>query len=142
MQLGSTAECRAYVEAELDRVVRSRPGWRAAPATVAEYPETATDPPALVWMIRPPEAELWYTLQADLGGCEFLIWFGNHRVGLQGLHWIMRPAVHVSFRDLWPREDPLRWRWRLGDVLTEMIESLSEPQGFATRFDLNTFSAT
>lgn len=81
-------------------------------------------------------------VEGDLGRGEVVIWFGNHQVGVPGLHWVMRPAVHVAFADLHPREDPVGLRFSLRDVLGCMIRSLSLPGSPMTRFEPNSFSLT
>ena len=144
MHFKTREECRKYVEAELDRVVRSRPGWKAV-----QHALTPDDmPDALSWRVAPASssAQAWqdsfYTLEARMTTEEFLLWFGNHAVGVENLHWIVRPAVHVAFKDLWPRDDVLGIRFSLGDVLAEIISSLDMPSHFAMRFPLNFMSAT
>ena len=142
MQFETREECRAYVEAELDRVVRSRPPWQATPSP--QSPVRSVD--ALFWKITPaPEKRWpasWYELEARLDAAEFLLWFGNHQVGAGQLCWIVHPAIHVAFKDLWPRSDILAIRYSLGDVLEEVIRSLESPHQYIMRFDMNTFSMT
>ena len=149
MELRSREECGRYVEGELDRVIRSRPGWSARGATpeysyrCAASRDIAAE--AMAWTILNSGGhygESWYRLEAHLIRQEFLVWFGNHQVGIEGLHWIMRPAVHVAFDDLEPMAEPFRFRFRLGDVLEVMMRSLDKPSSTETRFDLNNFSLT
>ncbi len=99
MLFKTAEECRAYVDAELDHLVQSRPGWHA---------RRCLDVPVrpLSWSLSHDEKDRYdssYTLEACMDHAEFLIWFGNYQVGAEGLHWIMRPAVHVAFEDLTPR---------------------------------------
>jgi hypothetical protein len=54
----------------------------------------------------------------------------------------MRPAVHVAFADLHPRDDPIALCYPLRDVLASMIRSLDLPATVGTRFDLNSQSLT
>ena len=142
MHFKSREECRAYVEAELDRVVRSRPPWQVTPSL--QSPDGPAD--ALSWTITPaPENRWpasWYELEARFGAAEFLLWFGNHQVGAEKLSWIVHPAVHVAFKDLWPRSDVLPIRFSLGDVLEAVIGSLDLPGQHIMRFEMNTFSMT
>jgi len=131
-------ECRAYVDAELDHLVQSRPGWHA---------RRCLDVPVrpLSWSLSHDEKDRYdssYTLEACMDHAEFLIWFGNHQVGAEGLHWIMRPAVHVAFEDLTPRSDKVGLRYTLTDVLNFMIDSRRAPTHAMLRFDMNTFSIT
>ena len=138
MLLKTEKECRAYVEAELEHLVRSCPGWHAG---------RCLDVPVrpLSWNLGRDEIDRcasWYTLEACMHHAEFLIWFGNHQVGAGGLHWIMRPAVHVAFEDLLPRSDDVGIHYTLSDVLSSMIDSLAAPTQAMLRFDMNTFSMT
>jgi len=131
-------ECRAYVDAELDHLVQARPGWHA---------RRCLDVPVrpLSWSLSHDEKDRYdssYTLEACMDHAEFLIWFGNHQVGAGGLHWIMRPAVHVAFEDLMPRSDKVGIRYTLTDVLNFMIDSRRAPTHAMLRFDMNTFSIT
>ncbi len=135
MVIKTDKDCRAYVEAELDHLVRSRAGWHAGRSVWVQAPP-------LSWTLGRDVGEGWYTLEARVDDGEFLIWFGNHQVGAEGLHWIVRPAVHVAFADLWPRSDPLAIRYTLSDVLDYMIASLDAPRPFVSRFELNTESLT
>jgi hypothetical protein len=135
MQLETPEECGTYVEAELRRLGQSQPGWHASRSS--DMPERL-----LTWSIRRGTGEGWYTLEARMVEHEFLIWLGNHQVGEAGLHWIMRPAVHVAFSDLWPRNDPIALRYSLADVLGHMISTLALPGQLVTRFDLNSYSHT
>ncbi len=122
MVIKTDKDCRAYVEAELDHLVRSRAGWHAGRSVWVQAPP-------LSWTLGRDVGEGWYTLEARMDRAEFLIWFGNHDVGAAGIHWIVRPAVHVAFDDLWPRSDPLAIRSdrisrrmhpaRIGDTLAE-----------------------
>ena len=140
-------DCRRYVEGELDRVVRSRSGWFASPAIAHASEPPPTAPRAEVsaaWRIRQGSkaGAPWYLLEASLGDQEFRIWFGNHQVGVAGLSWIMRPAVHVAFDSLTPMERPFELGFSLGDVLEAMIAS-PQGDGFArASFALNTYSLT
>ena len=142
MHFKTLEECRTYVEVELDRVVRSRPPWQATPSP--QSPDRPAD--ALSWTISPaPEKRWpasWYELEARFGAAEFLLWFGNHQVGHQQLSWIVHPAIHVAFKDLWPRPDVLAIRFSLGDVLEEVIGSLELQHQYLMRFEMNTFSMT
>ena len=136
MQLNTDAECRAYVEAQLEILHRSDPRLHRARA-----PDVPIRP--LTWDLgRDPAGSGWYRLEARMDQREFLIWFGNQQVGAEGVHWIMRPAVHVAFDDLWPRSDPLAIRRSLSDVLSWMFASLDAPRGLMMRFDTNTVSLT
>jgi hypothetical protein len=144
MHYETPEECRRYVEAELDRVVRSRPDWMAVP-----NPQMPGDMhEGLSWNLAPASTShpswqaSFYTLEARMRTEEFLLWFGNHAVGAENLHWIIRPAVHVAFNDLWPRNDVLGIRFSLGDVLEVIIGSLDMPSQFLMRFPLNFLSAT
>ena len=142
MHFETAEECRAYVEAELDRVVRSRPPWQATPR-----PRSKDGPAdALCWIITPTPGERWpaswYELEARFGAAEFLLWFGNHQVGIEQLSWIVHPAIHVAFKDLEPQSDRLAIRFSLGDVLEEVIRSLDSPRQYLMRFEMNTFSLT
>ena len=143
MHFPTPEACRTYVEAELDRVVRSR-GWHATTTPPSpDYP--AKD---LSWTISPtpiPKIKWhasWYGLEARLATQEFILWFGNHQVGAEGLDWVLHPALHVLFTDLWPREDILDIHCSLGDVLEVVIRSLELPQQMAIRFEMNTVSVT
>lgn len=136
MQLNTDDECRAYVEAQLQRLVQSNPRLHAA-----RSPDVPVLP--LSWELgRDPPGSGWYILEARMGQREFLIWFGNHQVGAEGLHWIMRPAVHVAFDDLWPRSDPVGIHYSLSDVLARMFGSLDAPPGLGFHFELNNVSLT
>src|SRR5262245_11454835 len=114
MQLDTIEDCRAYVADELRQLVRSHPGWHAGRST-----EAPVRP--LTWNLGREIGEGWYTLEGRMVHREFLIWFGNHQVGAEDVHWIIRPAVHVAFDDLWPRSDSIAIRASLGDVLAYMI---------------------
>jgi hypothetical protein len=140
--LKTETECRRYVEGELDRAVRSIPGWRAPYTGGGFSPEPESAPPLFTWKIHKTDEDSWYTLQARLDTQEFVIWFGNHQAGSISLYWIVRPAVHVSFKDVWPREDPLPLRYCLGDVLAMMIRSIEGPRRFGFCFPMNSFSIT
>jgi hypothetical protein len=135
MQLDTPEACRAYVEVQLQQLTRSHVGWHSGRSTaVPERP--------LTWTVGRGVGEGWYTLEARLADREFLIWFGTHRVGAEGLHWIMRPAVHVAFADLSPRGDPIAIHFSLCDVIAYMISTLSLPQRVVAGFSLNSFSNT
>ena len=138
MRLETPEECRTYAEAEFERLVESRPGWHV---------NRSVFPPAhqLSWDLSRDQGEQsdgGYTIEGKMHDGEFLIWFGNHQVGAGGLNWIMRPAVHVAFEDLWPRSDVLGIRYSLCDVLDLMIQSLSTATPAMLRFDVNTASLT
>jgi hypothetical protein len=135
MKLASADECCVYVESQLDALVRSNGRIHAA---------RSTDVPGrpLTWRLgSDPPGTGWYTLEARLAEEKFLVWFGNHQVGAEGIHWIMRPAVHIAFDDLWPRSDLVAIHSSLSDVLVWMFRSMDQP-GFALRFETNTFSLT
>jgi len=73
---------------------------------------------------------------------EFVLWYGCQRVGAEGLHWILRPALHIAFEDLFPTAVPLLIRFSLGSVLAEMITTLDAAPFQRASFPLNTFSLT
>jgi len=135
MQLKTAEECRTYVDAELRTLTHAQRGWHSAPST--DVPNRP-----LTWTVSRGVGEGWHTLEARLDRSEFLIWFGNHQVGVPGLHWIMRPAVHVAFEDLAPRGDTVALRFSLGDILAQMIYTLSLPMQHVTCFALNSYSHT
>ena len=139
MRLTTESDARRYVEGELDRVARATPGWCAYNLETESLPETSGALPQLTWRIEKTNEVSWFTLEARLKGQEFLIWFGNHQVGAHGLHWMMRPAVHLSFEDLKPRDDLVALRFTLGDVLAAMIRSSESPR---PTFPTNSFSNT
>jgi len=138
MRVRTEEQIRAYVERQLDELIRARPDWHSFVST--EVPGTP-----LVWQVsrrwnQGPRS--WYTVQADLAREEILIWYGNHQVGAPGtIYWIMRPAVHVAFADLQPRDDPLGLPYGLKDILDFMISSLDLP-GVAMKFQENAESLT
>ena len=137
MVIKTDEECCTYVEGELNHLVQSQPGWHMTRSVAVPLRP-------LTWNLgrdAPAEAA-WYTLEARMDRAEFLIWFGNHQVGAEGLHWIMRPAVHVAFGDLWPRGDQIAVRFTLGDVLRWMIASLAGPRRDVMRFAMNSASMT
>jgi hypothetical protein len=143
MHFETTEACRTYVEGELDRAVRSRPGWQAVQTT--DSPDALPD--SLSWTIMPTTnrgvwPESWYTLEARFTTKEFVLWFGNHQVGVGGLHWILHPAVHVAFKDVSPRSDSVNIQFRLADFLEEVLRSLEMPRQMAMRFEMNTLSPT
>jgi hypothetical protein len=153
MRFANLEECRAYVERELERVVRSR-GWYATanpqlrtrgwsnPATPPLHTRGAND---VAWTISPMPIKAegqWYGLEARMATEEFILWFGNHQVDIGGLHWFLHPAVHVAFEDLSPRADVLNIHYSLGDVLEVIIRSLEMPPQMAIRFEMNTYSLT
>ena len=144
MQFETTEECRQYVERELARTFQSQTGWHIGfahgPNDLLGY--TAPEMPRMRWKIYHVEEDSWYNLDARMDEREFVVWFGNHQVGAEGLHWIMHPAVHIAYDDLWPRSDLVAIRYGLGDVLQWMIASLGMPRQLQTRFDLNTFALT
>ena len=148
MEVRDGRECKRYVEAELIRVLQSRPEWSCATAP-ASVPESyaasrGSGSDVMAWKLSKSGTyyQSWYRLEAHLARHEFLIWFGNHQMGDAGLHWIMRPALHVAFEDLEPMEPPFVFHFRLRDVLQAMIESLDRPGGSDMRFDLNDYSIT
>ena len=134
MRLQSYDQCVAYVDSELDRLRQLRPDWHWG---------HSTDVPVapLKWTVGRDFGE-YYTLEARMDYGEFVIWFGHHQVGAEGLHWIMQTAVHVAFEDLQPREDALAIRYGLSDVLDNMICTLNSPPQFLLRFATNTHSLT
>src|SRR5438445_7444460 len=102
MQLQSSVACDAYVQHELRTLIQRGSSWHATPAS-PDAPGVPPDGNRLSWKLtRTDTPDSWYVLEARIDSQEFLIWFGNHQVGAEGLHWIMRPAVHVAFRDLAP----------------------------------------
>lgn len=136
MRISNDAACTSYVNEQLRDFLGRRPAWHAArPPSVPEEP--------LTWTIgrNMPGADGWYRLQADMPGKQFLVWFGNHQVGAEGLHWIMRPAVHIAFDDLRPRNDSVGLHFSLSDVLDCMAASLDTTYA-PVQYPLNTFSFT
>ncbi len=133
MVIATADECRSFVEAQLERIAQSHPGWHSSRST-------EVGAPPLSWTLG--NGTGWYLLEARLTDREFLIWFGNHQVGAGGLHWIVRPAVHLAFADLEPRNDPIGLHYTLSDVLEYMIQTLSAPNVLVSRFEVNTFSLT
>ena len=141
MNLSSESTCRAYVETQLAQLARKRPAWNAASAPTWHDPAFRTRPDRIAWNVTPSDRNGSYTLEARLDDGEFVVWFGNHQVGAEGLHWIMRPAVHVAFTDLAPRNDPVNLPYTLCDVLDQMISTVDRPIS-GPRFELNDFSLT
>jgi hypothetical protein len=136
MQLNTDDECVAYVETQVQRLVQTDSRLHRA-----RSPDVPTR--QLSWELgRDPAGSGWYTLEARMGQREFLIWFGNHQMGAEGIHWIMRPAVHIAFDDLSPRGDSVGIHYSLSDVLAWMFGSLDARPGLAFRFAMNTFSLT
>jgi len=137
VELKTPAECAAYVTRELDRLVRSHSGWHSGRAVDVDDPE-------LSWKVGFDHvAPYWYLVEARLMEQEFLIWFGCYQVGLQGLHWLMRPAVHVAFDQLTPSKDGILDGFSLTDVLGAMVDSVDDPTRLGDiRFQPNTFSMT
>ena len=141
MNLDSEVSCRAYVEDQLTQLGRMHPDWRASESP--DWHETSRPHPAgrLAWSITRARMKGWYTLEGRLDQGEFVVWFGNHRVGVGGVHWIMRPAVHVAFTDVMPRSDPVALPYTLCDVLDQMMATV-DGACLAPRFELNDFSIT
>lgn len=148
MQFDGLADCASYAEAELTRILRSRPSWQVTPATAPAERFTPAQPGShrpqgeiRVWRISLSSGgnRKWYRLEADLHEEEFLIWFGNRQVGAEGIHHIMRPAIHVAFRDLSPMDHLELADFTLGSVLELMLDSVSAG-GLA--FEPNDFSLT
>ena len=139
MRFPSPADCSRYVEAEVARAIGGLKGWRVVYSSDESDTRQEKASPCLTWKLDRVSDQSWYLLESREETQEFLIWYGNHQVGAQGLHWIMRPAVHISFDDLWPRNDPLPFKFGLADVLSVMIRSLEYDR---PSFPLNTFSLT
>ena len=134
MELLSPAACTAYVEGELSRLSDRRPDWHWG-----RRPDVPLRP--LSWTVGRQHGE--YSLRdVCMEHHEFLVWFGHHQVGAEGVPWITRPAVHVAFEDLWPRKDPVALRFGLADVLAYMIATLDRPAQFVMRFAVNDESLT
>lgn len=137
MRLNTVAEIRAYVTRELHQVAESCPSWGV------DGPTGSSDE-KLSWKLqfKGGSLSLWYNIEVRLDNQEFLIWFGNYQVGIEQIHWIMRPAVHVAFADLGQSLIPVT-NYSLGDILRAMIRSLENPGGLEDlRFQPNTFSFT
>ena len=141
MNLDSESTCRAYVEGQLAQLKGKHPGWNT------EFSPTWHDPTChlrsgrVAWNVTRSDRNGSYTLEVRPDDREFVVWFGNHQVGAEGLHWIMRPAVHVAFTDLAPRRDPVGLPFTLCDVLEQMIATVDRPSP-GPRFELNDFSLT
>ncbi len=137
MEIKTPAQCRAYVEAELAAFTSAHPGWHATRSVLEPR-----DPLSWTIGLDTPVSASWYSLQADMNRRELLIWFGNHRAGAGGIHWIMRPAVHVAFDDLRPRSDSVGLPYSLCEVLGVMVNSLRHPRVAVMQYDLNSESVT
>lgn len=139
VRLATEAQCREYVEAELAHLLRSRPTWH-----VDRTVNVPLRP--LTWNVGCDEEALrgsWYTLEANMAGAEFLVWFGNHQASAESIFWIMRPAVHIAFQDLTPQGDRAAdLNVRLSEVLALMIRSLGRPVPGLMRYEPNTYSPT
>jgi len=140
MKLRSRFECETYVDAELRRVTRSFPDFRTQSAPTDDFhgPVAGAFSRRLCHRDNP---DFWYTIEARPASEEFLVWFGNYQEGFHNIFWIMRPAVHIAFRDLAPNDDIPPLRFSLSDVLIQMIGTLRSPRG-GGRFPMNTFSLT
>lgn len=148
LQFREDTDVRRYVEAELNRVLSAHESWRVHTwrGGLPDYlPLEPKDTEGLWWVLttteESPYDDSWYTLEARRDTEEFLIWFGHGQVGSGGLHWIIRPAVHVAFQHLGPHPYT-HVEYRLGDVLDMMIRSLDSPHHFTQIFEMNTFSLT
>jgi hypothetical protein len=145
MHITTRDAVQEYMVRELQAVAASCPGW-----TVQTPADSSKDALSFKFELEGHALTFWYTIEARLRDQEFLIWFGNYRLGDPRLCWIMRPAVHIGFADIskgptGPSNVSLGsfLNVSLGDVLRDMILSLENPGGLEElRFQPNTFSMT
>ena len=125
--LETEAQIREYVEAELNRTVRSK--YPELEARFRDDYPTAGPSPHLWWRVVDEHAEWqpFYTIEARRVEQEFLIWYGNITRAVWAKHFVMRQAVHLAFatvkRDPHGSEpSPYTDAASLGAVLELMLE--------------------
>jgi hypothetical protein len=138
---------RKQIEAELDRVVRACPGWRALyrPPGIwlsiglrARSSREGHDK----WLIDHTSSDGWYVLEVDSAKAELVIWYGQYQAGPDVLITsIFAPAVHIPFVEVGISTQESS-EFTLGDVLQCVILDQGERTPSGICFPPNRLSLT